>query len=64
MINVMVVLDKIQENKRNWLQYIKRMFRNKLLTVLKFTDWQAEEKMGDHKRDFWMCETGMGQQVA
>jgi hypothetical protein len=35
MVNVTAVLDKIQEYKRNWLQHINRMYRNKLLTVLK-----------------------------
>jgi hypothetical protein len=34
-VNVTSVLDKIQEYKRCWLQNIKRMYRNKLLTVLK-----------------------------
>jgi len=48
MINITAVLDKIQEYKRNWLQHINRMYRNKLLTILKTTDRQAEETKGDH----------------
>ena len=58
-LNIIPVMDKIQEYRRNWLQHINRMHLSRLPT-----DQQAEEMMGDHYRALQICENKMGQQVA
>jgi len=34
-LKITPILDKLMEYKRNWIQYLKRMPRNRLPTVLK-----------------------------
>ena len=46
-LNMTPVLVKIQEYKRNWLQHVNRMLRNRLQNILKTTDQKAEGTMGD-----------------
>jgi hypothetical protein len=40
------------------------MPHNRLHRLIETTHQKAKETKEDHWRDFWMCETGMGQQVA
>jgi hypothetical protein len=58
-LNTTPVLDKIQDYKRNWIKHVNQMPCKRLPRLVKSTP-QKE----DHRRDFWMRETGMGQQVA
>jgi hypothetical protein len=59
-------LDKIQDYNRKLKQNVKRMPRNWLLRLQaeKTTPQKAKGAKEDHWRNFWMCETGSGQQVA
>jgi hypothetical protein len=63
-LNITPVLDKIQEYRRNWLQNINRMPRNRLLRIKESTDQRAEGIRGDHYRYLRTCVTGMDQQGA
>jgi hypothetical protein len=47
-LNINPILDKIQEYRRNWLQYINRMPRDTVPRITKTTDQKAEETGGDH----------------
>ena len=47
-ININQILDKIQEYRRNWLQYINRMPHDRVPRITKNTDQKAEETRGDH----------------
>jgi len=47
-ININQILDKIQEYRRNWLQYINRMPHDRVPRIIKNTDQKAEETRGDH----------------
>ena len=49
----------------NWLRQVNRMPCNGLPGVIKTTSQRkAEGTRQDNRRDFWMCESGTGQQVA
>jgi hypothetical protein len=41
------VLDKVKEYRRNWLQHINRMPRNRLPRTIKSTDQKADGTRGD-----------------
>jgi hypothetical protein len=56
-LNITPVLDTIQDYQREWIHHINRMPHNRL-------SQKAEGTKEDQRRDFWMCETGTGQQVA
>jgi hypothetical protein len=47
MVNVTAVLDKMQKYKRNWLQHVNRIYRNKLLTVLKKIQTDRQKEGGE-----------------
>ena len=57
-LNITPILDKLLEYKRNWIQHVNRMSRNRLPRVMKHY-----LPTGRRKR-LLICETGMGQQVA
>ena len=40
--------DNIQEDRRNWLQYINPECLNRLPRIVKTTDRKAEETKGEH----------------
>jgi hypothetical protein len=63
-LKITQILDKLLEFKRNWLQHVNRMPRNRLPRVINTTPSLAEEIMADLWRSFWTRETGTGQQVA
>ena len=63
-LKITPILDKLLEYKRNWMQYINRMSRNRLPRVKKHYSQLAERIMADLWRDFWIRGTGTGQQVA
>ena len=44
-------------------QHVNRMPRNRLLSVMNTVPQLAEGIMTDLRRDFWIRETGTGQQV-
>jgi len=49
----------------NWLRQVNRMPCSGLPGVIKTTSQRkAEGTRQDNRRDFWMCESGTGQQVA
>jgi hypothetical protein len=50
--------------KEKWIQHLNKMPCNRLSTLIKTTPQKAEGTKEDHRKDFWMCETGNGQQVA
>ena len=64
-LNISPVVGKIQDYRMNWLRQVNGMPCNGLPGIIKTT---AQRKAGgtrqDNRRDFWMCETGTGQQVA
>jgi len=64
-LNISPVVGKIQDYRMNWLRQVNGMPCNGLPRITKTT---AQLKAGgtkqDNRRDFWMCETGTGQQVA
>jgi hypothetical protein len=51
-LNITPVLDKIQDCRRNWIQHINRMPRNRLPRIIKPTDQKAEETSRDDYEDF------------
>jgi hypothetical protein len=58
-------LDKLLEYKRNWIQHVNIMPRNRLSRVMKHYCPTGRRNHGRPlKRDFWIRETGTGQQVA
>jgi len=60
-LKIIPLLEKLVEYKRNWIQHVNRMPRNRLPRVMK---QRAEGIMVDLWRDFLIRETGTGQQVA
>ena len=62
-LKITPILDKLQEYKRNWIQRVNRMPRNRLPKVMK---QYAPIGRRNHGRllDFWTHKTGTGQQVA
>ena len=63
-LKITPILDKLLESKRNWIQHVNRMPRNRWPRVRKTILQLAEGIMADLWKDFWICETGTGQQVA
>jgi hypothetical protein len=61
-LNITPVWDKTQDYKRNWIQQVNRMPRNRLPRLT--TPQKSKGTTEDHWRDFWMSETVAGQQVA
>jgi hypothetical protein len=60
-LNITPVLDKIHDYKRKWIQHVNLMPRNRLPRLVKKTTPQkAEGTKEEHRRDFWMCDTGRG----
>ena len=51
-LNITPVLDKILEYKRNWLQHINRIPRNRSPIKLNNYRQQAKGTRGHHQRDF------------
>jgi hypothetical protein len=48
-LHITTVLDKIQDYKRNWIQHVNRMPRNRLPRLIKKTTPQkAQGTKGDH----------------
>jgi len=56
-------MGKIQEYSRNWLQRINRMPRD-ITGNIKTLQTNRQKRPGESIRDFWICETGTGRQVA
>jgi hypothetical protein len=54
-LNITTVLDKIQDYRRNWMQYKNRMSPNRLPA-----DQKGEASIIDDCRDFWMRDSGTG----
>jgi hypothetical protein len=47
-LNITTVLDKIQGEKRNWIQYVNRMLRNRLPSIMNAAYQKAEGTREDH----------------
>jgi ABC-type ATPase involved in cell division len=47
-LNITPVLDKIQDYKRNWVQHVNRMPRNRLHRLIKTTSLKAKGTKEDH----------------
>jgi len=60
-LKITPIWDKLLEYKRKWMQHVNRMPRNRLPGIIPHL---AEKIMADLWRDFWIRETGTGQQVA
>jgi len=56
-------LDKLLEYKRSWIQHVNRMPRNRLPRVMKHYSPTDRRNHGRPLKDFWVRETGTGQQV-
>jgi hypothetical protein len=64
-LKITQILDKLLEYKKNWIQHVNRMPRNRLPRVMKRYSPTGRYNHGRLlKRDFWIRETGTGQQVA
>jgi hypothetical protein len=62
-LNIAPVLDKIQSYKRNWIQHVNRMPRNRLTRILKNCTPEGRRTRGRPMKRL-LGETGTGQQVA
>jgi len=63
-LNITPVVNKIQDSIRNWMRHVNRMPRNRSLRVIKkSTHQKAGGTREEIWRDFWLCETGTGQQM-
>jgi hypothetical protein len=47
-LNTAPLLDKIQDNKRDWIQHVNRTLRNRLPRIIKTAHQQAEGPGEDH----------------
>ena len=63
-LKITPVLDKLLEYKRNWIQHVNRMSRNRLPRVMKHYSPIGRRNHADLWGDFWKRENGTGQQVA
>ena len=64
-LKITPVLDKLLEYRRNWIQHVNRMPRNRLLRVMKHYSPTGRRNHGIHlKKLLEKRETGTGQQVA
>jgi hypothetical protein len=64
-LKITPILDRLLEYKRNWIQHVNRMPCSRLLMVMKHYSPTGRRNHGRPlKRDFWIRETGTGQQVA
>jgi hypothetical protein len=63
-VKITPILDKLLEYKRSWIQHVNRKPRNRLPRVMKYYSPPGRRIMVDIWRDFWIRETGTGQQVA
>jgi len=63
-LKITPILDKLLEYKRNWIHHVNRMPRNRLPRVMKRYSATGRRNNGRLLRDFWIRETGTGQQVA
>jgi hypothetical protein len=63
-LKITPILDKLLEYKRIWMQDVNRMPRNRLPRVMKHYSPTGRRNHGRPLRDFWIRETGTGQQVA
>jgi len=59
-LKIIPILNKLLEYKRSWVQHVNRMPRNRLPWVMKHNFPTGRR----NHRDFWIRETGTGQQVA
>ena len=65
-LKIIPILDKLLEYNGKWIQHVNRMPRNRLPRVMKYysqTGRRNHDRI-DLWRDFWLHETGTGQQVA
>jgi hypothetical protein len=63
-LKITQILDKLLEYRRNWMQHLNRLRRNKLPRVMKRYFPTGRRNYGRPSSDFWIRETGTGQQVA
>ena len=63
-LKITQILDKLLEYKRSWIERVNRMPRNRLPRVMKYYSPTGRRNHVDLWRDFWIRETGTGQQVA
>jgi hypothetical protein len=61
-LKITPILDRLLEYKRNWIQHVNRMPRNRLPRVMKRYFPTGRRNHG--RRGFWIHETRTGQQVA
>jgi len=61
-LKITPILDKLQEYKRNWIHHVNRMPRSRLPKVMKQYSPTGRRNHG-RSLDFWIRETGTGQQV-
>jgi hypothetical protein len=57
------ILDKLLEYKRNWIQHVNRMPRNRLSRVMKYYSPTGRRNYGRPLKRLWIREAGTGQQV-
>jgi hypothetical protein len=62
-LKITPIWDKLVEYKRNWIQHVNRMSRNRLPKVMKHYYPTSRRNHGRPLRGFWTRETRTGQQV-
>jgi len=63
-LKITPIVDKLLEYKRSWIQHVNRMPQNRLPRVMKHYSPTDRRNHVRPLRDFWIRETGTGQQVA
>jgi hypothetical protein len=63
-LKITPILDKLLEYKRNWIQHVKRMPRNRLPRVIKHYSTTGRRNYGGSVKKLLIRETGTGQHVA
>ena len=63
-LNITPVLDKVKDYRRNWVWKVNRMPRKKITQDNEELHTIRQKDLGEQRRDFWMCASGTGQQVA
>jgi len=63
-LKITPILDQLLEYKKNWIKHVNSMSRNRLPRAMKHYFPTGSRTMLNLGRDFWLRETGTGQQVA
>jgi len=63
-LKITPILDQLLEFRRNWIQHVTSIPRNRLRRVMEHYSPTDRRTILNLRRDFWLRETGTGEQVA